>query len=212
MAKKIKRQSSGVRRSKAVVELVEALGVVLKDAEGSIRDQYEGTTRLEALLAELDGPRAVWKKYGGATSDPFDHPVAELSAGDTRLIAAYLRCGERFPVAELPYTVMFNQLFDACVRDDDPRTRHALYYRLWQLEQAGRLTPVTQCAPLSAPDVPSAVRRCVLAKYQAVTKHTPREQLPYSPTMERLVSAINGEHKNKWYVGEGDVWRLTRGV
>jgi len=194
--------------------------LAIETADEHINEHYDGTSQLAVNLAELDPARAVLRKYAGASPafgapSPFDTPAARLSYLDGQLVAAYSRSGDPLlPVPALPHTKHFEDLYASQVQLGDTRTRGDLYFRLWQLAQAGRLPRAAARAAMPAPGEFSVNNRdldLLAMLYVAVLSRTPRERLPYSGALLALVSEFNaktGRRPSSWLDAPA-VWYLT---
>jgi hypothetical protein len=133
----------------------------------------------------------------------FGGPAPPAPGADETIKAAYISTGRTLD--DLPYTPEFESMYRA-VGSAAYGTKRQLFHRLHNLRKAGKLGRVGAAAtkpPKISEDDEALLRRMVEA---AVGSLGQRDQLPFTPEMDRLVEEFNGRTGRA--LDPHTVWRL----
>lgn len=127
------------------------------------------------------------------------------TSDDELLVSVYAKQGRTLD--DLPYTPEFEAIVAALGVEDDAKARAALFRRLHNIRKAGRLPRMgraTAKPPKLAPEHEALLVQLVEAEVEQISK---RDQLPYTPAFDAVVSRFNAQ------AGLGltphDVWRVV---
>ncbi len=201
---------SGVRAGRDVHEWLGAANVV-KRYRSSGNAGPSGYRAYFAACAERRRPTQT-KESAPPPAPAADPPVGSLFGAPVSrtdeaeaLAAAYAAVGRTLD--DLPYTEDFERLFAAAEAEARGLSRRDVFHRLHNLRKAGKLPRTGRAAstpPRITPEEEGMLRRMV---EEAVGTLGQRDQLPYTPTFDRLVERFNAATAR--HTDPHTVWRLV---
>jgi hypothetical protein len=137
-------------------------------------------------------------------SDLF-HSMPPPDACDRALIEAYVRAGRTLD--DLPYTPQFDAIVAEIRRVDPDATPRTVLHRLQTLRKSSRLPRLgrSDSPPIRIDDEESVLLSELVV--ESVGTMGQRDQLPYTPTFDRLVERFNA--RTGLALTPHDVWRLV---
>ncbi len=126
-------------------------------------------------------------------------------AYDRALIEAYVRAGRTLD--DLPYTPQFDAIVTEIRRVDPDATPRTVLHRLQTLRKSSRLPRLgrSDSPPIRIDDEESVLLSALVV--ESVGTMGQRDQLPYTPTFDRLVERFNARTGRA--LTPHDVWRLV---